>query len=604
MALDDYDPSTALTAYYPTRAERRPARLWATEKLLHDMAELGMVEFFEGPGSDPTGISGYAIDKLWLRVSSGVTPAPGEIRKFDGSGDPSLLASWPELTASMFVALAGASADGVALVSAANFAAMRDLLDVPEASDAVLRVADYTELKALPTTGAVIVTDPTKGGTFVWRAGDYSALVTADTAEGNYVASNADPTGAAGCWVRLAPGAGRIDALSSRVSIDLAAWGMSVTASASANTAAFTAAMAYLASRNGGKATFPAGALNVNTLTIGTSDIDVVGHGAGTWLINNTTNAPAVHIDGAINNSTLRDVRIGQSASVSPTTGNCGVRAEDCFNARIESVFCIPFPAALHKGFIFDNTDEIRISDLWASSCVDIGFDFTNGCSGFSGHTLKSFSNGGAGFRFVGVSGFWVNSLHAYGNDTNAFLFSDPGGGGVNQFFFCSGWIGDTSANTNWLIANLNRSSFSNCWASTQKSAAVNTSASGVAISGSLCFDIDLIGMQVVFNNAQGLLITNGATDIRVHGGTYGAASSTGHGNGRAGSGSGIRIEAVTDIIVSGVRARGNATNGLLATNAASDYLLIRGNNFRGNTGSSLVNSSTGSNNNVGENIT
>lgn len=208
MALDNYDPSTALTAYYPTRDERRPARLWATEKLLHDMAELGMVEFFEGPGTDPTGIDGYDIGKLWLRVSSGVTEEPGEVRAYAGSGDPTLLASWPLLTPAGALAYFGASVPGTSIVSAASFAAMRDLLDlepgtdIPALDDVVLRVSDYTALKALPAAGTVVVTDPTRGGTFVWRTGDYSALVTADTAECIYVASDSDSDGDTGCWVR------------------------------------------------------------------------------------------------------------------------------------------------------------------------------------------------------------------------------------------------------------------------------------------------------------------------------------------------------------------------------------------------------------------
>ena len=98
MALDDYDPSTALSAYFPSRDERRTARLWATEKLLHDLRAVGLVDFFEGPGSDPTALDDYAITKLWLRVSSGVTEEPGEIRAYDGSGDATQLANWPELS--------------------------------------------------------------------------------------------------------------------------------------------------------------------------------------------------------------------------------------------------------------------------------------------------------------------------------------------------------------------------------------------------------------------------------------------------------------------------------------------------------------------------
>ena len=111
MDLDDYDPSTALSAYYPSRDERRTARVWATEKFLHDMAEVGMVEFFEGTGTNPTTLTGYSTTKLWLRVSSGVTAAPGEVRAYDGSGDATLIASWPVLTRGAFLSFLGVSPD-------------------------------------------------------------------------------------------------------------------------------------------------------------------------------------------------------------------------------------------------------------------------------------------------------------------------------------------------------------------------------------------------------------------------------------------------------------------------------------------------------------
>lgn len=105
---DDYDPSTALTAYYVDRNERRPARLWATEKLLHDLRAAGIVDFFEGSGSNPTTMAGYASSKLWLRVASGITGMPGKIRAYDGVGDETLLASWPILEAASLAAFAGA----------------------------------------------------------------------------------------------------------------------------------------------------------------------------------------------------------------------------------------------------------------------------------------------------------------------------------------------------------------------------------------------------------------------------------------------------------------------------------------------------------------
>lgn len=140
MALDDYDPSTALTAYYPTRDERRLARLWATEKLLHDLRAVGMIDFFEGPGSDPTALDDYSSAKIWLQVSSGITDAPAAIRMYDGAGDESELSNWPQVSSNDLLTryLGPVSAD-----------------QVTEGSDAkIMTAAERAKLAAL--TGGVI----------------------------------------------------------------------------------------------------------------------------------------------------------------------------------------------------------------------------------------------------------------------------------------------------------------------------------------------------------------------------------------------------------------------------------------------------------------
>lgn len=177
MPLDDYDPSTALSAYYTDRTERRLARLWATEKLLHDLRAVGIVDFFEGAGSDPTALDDYASDKIWLRVSSGVTEEPGEIRMYDGSGDATQLANWPELTAAALAAFIGAfslsqhtsdnitqgvakllmtTAERAALVTLANafIKGTDDSDDITEgATNLLMTAAERARLAALGTAG-------------------------------------------------------------------------------------------------------------------------------------------------------------------------------------------------------------------------------------------------------------------------------------------------------------------------------------------------------------------------------------------------------------------------------------------------------------------
>ena len=68
--------------------------------------------------------------------------------------------------------------------------------------------ATRTELKALDTTEDTVafLKEEVREGQFIWRSGDFSAEVAADTAEGIYVAPDSDSTGASGAWVRVTSG--------------------------------------------------------------------------------------------------------------------------------------------------------------------------------------------------------------------------------------------------------------------------------------------------------------------------------------------------------------------------------------------------------------
>ena len=97
MTTNNFDAGSALLVYTPTRDTTAQARLWAIEATVQTLAELGMVTLFEGAGTNPTTLSGYATSKLWLQLDAGVTTEPGTVRAYDGSGDATLLASWPAL---------------------------------------------------------------------------------------------------------------------------------------------------------------------------------------------------------------------------------------------------------------------------------------------------------------------------------------------------------------------------------------------------------------------------------------------------------------------------------------------------------------------------
>lgn len=97
-----------------------------------------------------------------------------------------------------------------------------------------------TVLKALDTTifTSAMLAEAGREGLFVWKAGDYSARMTADTQEGVYIKANAIAS-TAGAWVRTY----------SRLSVEF--FGASTAATATANTTAIQAAVNFAQSYTG-----------------------------------------------------------------------------------------------------------------------------------------------------------------------------------------------------------------------------------------------------------------------------------------------------------------------------------------------------------------
>lgn len=99
MTTDQFDALEELDSYYVDRDARSArGRIWSIDKAVITLGAAGILQIFKGSGTDPTGLTGYASTKLWLRDEGGVTDAPAEVRVYDGSGTASLLASWPLLT--------------------------------------------------------------------------------------------------------------------------------------------------------------------------------------------------------------------------------------------------------------------------------------------------------------------------------------------------------------------------------------------------------------------------------------------------------------------------------------------------------------------------
>lgn len=191
MALDNYDPLTSRSAYVPSGAVNasRLAAHWTVDKYVHDMAAIGIISFFEGEANDPTTLTGYSSSKLWLRTPAGVTDEAGSVLIWDTVNSESLASSWVPLTPQRFSELIAETyilGGPLGALSIGAFPATR------------------TILKALDTTvkKAAYLTESGREGIFVWRTGDYSAHIAADTLEGRYVKADAIAS-TAGAWERV-----------------------------------------------------------------------------------------------------------------------------------------------------------------------------------------------------------------------------------------------------------------------------------------------------------------------------------------------------------------------------------------------------------------
>lgn len=132
------------------------------------------------------------------------------------------------------------------------------LLDDPVSGGGGNFVADRTALKALDTTVVTecYLTEAEREGQFLWRAGDYSAHVTADTLEGIYIKATAIAA-SSGAWVRAVNAPAEVK------------WWGAVADGATDDTAAIQAALDLVGLMPGSIVALPAGELFVtDTLTI------------------------------------------------------------------------------------------------------------------------------------------------------------------------------------------------------------------------------------------------------------------------------------------------------------------------------------------------
>lgn len=273
-----------------------------------------------------------------------------------------------------------------------------------------------------PTSqGTVFLSESGREGAFTWEAGNFSAQVTADSAQGIFIASSSDPSGVTGAWVRQFTGPAE------------STWfGVATTATDANNTAAFTAALAALKA--------------IRIIGFGHNDGSIGLHTpAGVYQFNNTLNIQhALEISGDYVNSGGGTVFQWTSA----THGFQGLSTA-CNGARIRGFMLIGTGggSAIHA---INQTGNLKVYDVfgktWSGDCVHA--DSASG--GLSGSEWRNITAEGVGWTLY-INGADSNGCanHNIGASTNRFgaVFDGSGigclfvGGICNSAGLVSGFV-------------------------------------------------------------------------------------------------------------------------------------------------------------------
>ena len=440
--------------------------------------------------------------------------------------------------------------------------------------------ASLAALKALDTstTSAAYLKQSGREGTFIWRAGDYSTLVAADTQEGIYVKADAIAA-TSGAWVRVT---------GPDLSLNVKWFGASTSASAADNTLAIQAAVDLCSLSGGGIVFIPSGTYDVQPGLTVTSSVGVTLMGAGrrsTVLQPSSLTGDFIVLSGW--NSTIRDVCILSSTrrtgGSTITLSGAHTRAEDCvLSGQYIGVYMTGVAA------------QIVGLSIQATASGGIGIDVAGGDTSQIIHrTLIGAQDAPyptAGIRIKNSSALRISDSDVL--TAGKALLIDPGNGEgvyslkvVNCHFDTSEYGLEILPSGTGIVARLD---FSNCWFGGNSAAGVyiyNTGSGvcqgfdfhgcnvhGNASSGYSfrnCSGLNIIGGRVG-NNAWGIYFEGSVTDWSVVGVQIGA------GDGASGNANwGIRVDPTSErYIISSSRIVGNLSGGVTGHTASATKVL------------------------------
>jgi Pectate lyase superfamily protein len=310
------------------------------------------------------------------------------------------------------------------------------------------------------------------------------------------------------------------------------------------DTAAIALAIAYAKTfALGCEIVFPVGSYLYSSIVVDGQFITLRGEGAeSVWLLKSGTTGDGVKFQGASRQFGNGIFNIVFAQASATATAGAQLSFVNCDQFDVMSVVVRNLTHDPFVGIQFSGCSQANnLSNLELQSCLSHGLYATD-CIDLYLVNSRSDYNGGNGFYFSTCSGVYAANLTAYHNagagvaadSVAAQSFSDG-----NKYHFYTNCVSDSSGSHNWILQNLDASTFSNCWAATQ-----HTSTYAVGFLIDICTNIGLSNCIALNNNAHGLFAQGACNEISITGGKY-------YNNGKVFAGNGIQIEC-PNVIVNG----------------------------------------------------
>lgn len=263
-----------------------PNAIQATTSLPVSASALVWMNIFEANTASPVTVSFNGGSALTIKTNSGNDIAAGGLAAGMIVAGIVYGSTFRLLSDQVSSAIVAAAEAAQAAAEAAQTAA-----EAAAASVNIRNVATRTALKALNTavTTLAFLSESGREGNFKWTSGDYSAQITADTAEGIFIKADSIAS-TAGAWVRQAGWAvspvvlewfgGKAYTYTELVALNGAA---SINTRAAANSVALQAADALVSFMGGGRIAANGQIYVVNARYERSSGVYLIGAGVGAW---------------------------------------------------------------------------------------------------------------------------------------------------------------------------------------------------------------------------------------------------------------------------------------------------------------------------------